>query len=447
MRKILLLALLLLPQLLQAQIEDRESLPLLELGRSWNYFRTNADGSLDVVSLKLERDTMIGKEKAYILSYCTPEKTITRFALQEPKSFHNAIVVSYDLNSGEKQGFYPSQLWAGMSSCDWCMYYPDASYTQVLPGMLREFDQTEANGIVRERCTFYEDTDAGMCKADIWINGIGSQKSGILIGDRLADVVGEDALQFVSLTKADGTELFRADDFELHLNTKPSYRKLAEDKKVWYCASFPSGTNRKIANHYQYFTDGDTLINGQDCYKLYGQNHYMSGKVEYLCGIYEKDRQVWFIEKDSETPRLLYDFSMDYDDMMELSFEKIEGKGGTIIKNGDEYFVRDQQLWHAHLFGKMVSIEGVGSTRGLLTPLMAGVTGGEWRLLLCTVDGEMLYDAHMLDRDEVLSLSYPDTHEIKSITKNTYDLSGRRVKYGELHKGVYIQGGKKFVVK
>ena len=451
MKKFVLSIFILLPQLLVAQIEDRESLPLLELGRSWNYVRTNADGTTDAVSLKLERDTMIGIEKAFFLTYCTPEKTVTRYALQEPKFFQNAIVVSYDLESGEKEGFYPSQLWAGMSSCDWNMYYPDDTYSQALPGMLREFDQTETDGIVRERCTFYEDSDTGLRMTDVWINGIGSQKTGILIGDRYADVVGEDNLRFVSLTNADGTELYSADDFEQHLNAKPPYRQLAEDKKVWYCASFPSGTNRKIANHYQYFTDGDTLINGQDCYKLYGQNHYMSGKVEYLCGIYEKDRQVWFIEKGSETPRLLYDFSMDYGDSMELSFENIEGRGGTMTKQGDEYFVHDQQLWHAHLYGKGPSVEGVGSTHGLLTPLQVGVTGGEWKLLLCTVNGEVLYDSHLLDRDEVLSVSSPETPVKKGISKNVYDLSGRRVSVSSvssvLPKGVYIQNGKKVVVR
>ena len=52
MKKVLLFAMLLLPQLLVAQMNEGDALPMLEAGRSWNYVRTHADGTTDKVSLE-----------------------------------------------------------------------------------------------------------------------------------------------------------------------------------------------------------------------------------------------------------------------------------------------------------------------------------------------------------------------------------------------------------
>ena len=71
MKKVLLFALLLLPQLLVAQENEGDALPMLEAGRSWNYVRTNADGTTDEVSLKLTDAVTIGNETAYAQGqYC-----------------------------------------------------------------------------------------------------------------------------------------------------------------------------------------------------------------------------------------------------------------------------------------------------------------------------------------------------------------------------------------
>ena len=49
MKKVLLFAMLLLPQLLVAQMNEGDALPMIEAGRSWNYVRTHADGTTDKV--------------------------------------------------------------------------------------------------------------------------------------------------------------------------------------------------------------------------------------------------------------------------------------------------------------------------------------------------------------------------------------------------------------
>ena len=449
MNKVLLFAMLLLPQLLAAQENEGDALPMLETGRSWNYVRTNADGTTDEVSLKLTDAVTIGNETAYKLAYCTPEDTIVRYALAQPDFYMKQLVFSYDLeNAQAKQGFLPFMLGWGASTFNW-NFGGGTIYEQHLPGKLRVMDEIAVDDSKYKRYTFHDDTEE---PADVWMEGVGSMKTGILVGERYQDVVGDDVLSFKSVTDASGNVLFAANDSSNPSASQTDYRPLVEDKKVWYCAEFNSAGT--AGWQFQYFTDGDTIVGGQQCLRLYGQNHYRSGITEYLCALYEKDRQVWFAEAGSEEFRLLYDFSMSYDETMTLTFENIRGRSGTMTKRGDNYYIHDGQAWHAHIFNGPCILEGVGSDRGLLMPLLVNITGGYYSLLLCTVDSRVIYDSHEMDRKEVMSvlLKKSDVHHVN--TSAVYDLSGHRVSVSSassvssvLPKGVYIQGGKKYVIK
>ena len=60
-------------------------------------------------------------------------------------------------------------------------------------------------------------------------------------------------------------------------------------------------------------------------------------------------------------------------------------------------------------------------------------------------NGEVIYGISSADADMLVTNIKPQ--KIGLSDSSLYDLSGRRVKNGELNKGVYIQNGKKFVVK
>ena len=96
---------------------------------------------------------------------------------------------------------------------------------------------------------------------------------------------------------------------------------------------------------------------------------------------------------------------MSYDETMTLTFENIRGRSGTMTKRGDNYYIHDGLAWHAHIFTGPCILEGVGSDRGLLMPLLVNITGGYYSLLLCTVDGKVIYDSHEMNREDILPVT------------------------------------------
>ena len=454
----LYLIMLLLPQLLQAQIENRESLPLLELGRSWNYVRTNADGTTDDVSLqivKIENDEDIYPHRHYYkLAYCTPEDTIARFMLRQCPD--EDCVLGYDLEDNmREEGFLPYGLQIGDSSYVWTLRRDGSNIIsrQQLPGVLRMKDLVSVDGCECERLYFYSEGSDEPC--DVWIHGVGSQKSGILPNDRKAEIVGEDSLTFVSCTDADNHLVFSSTDFSSQRIGSYEYHPLLEQGKVWYCVNLksdaPYSGNLKEENinwYFQYFIDGDTLIDGKNCYKVFGSNHYLSHTTEYLCAMYEEEGRVWIYESGSADVRLLYDFTAEVGDQLFISFERIKGPHRTTTKIGDQYLPLFDHSRHCHVYDKMYLYEGIGPETGLLIPTINSLTGALYQLLLCTVGGEVIFDSGRLKQEVITSVKATGKMPAETDGHN-YDLSGRRMSPSKtvIPKGVYIQGGKKFVIK
>lgn len=76
-----------------------------------------------------------------------------------------------------------------------------------------------------------------------------------------------------------------------------------------------------------------------------------------------------------------------------------------MTKRGDNYYTHDGHSWHAHIFNGPCILEGVGADRGLLMPLLVNITGGYYSLLLCTVDGKVIYDSHEMNREDILPVT------------------------------------------
>ena len=96
-------------------------------------------------------------------------------------------------------------------------------------------------------------------------------------------------------------------------------------------------------------------------------------------------------------------------------------------------------------------VEGLGSLRGLLFPILGNRTGAIYRLMLCTVNEEVKFDAHILPKEDILDVDLPKQYK-PTCNAAIYDLSGRIIENRKsvnrkLPKGVYIQNGRKFVVK
>ncbi len=169
---------------------------------------------------------------------------------------------------------------------------------------------------------------------------------------------------------------------------------------------------------------------------------------------YETEMTDVYLEENGDIEVLLYDFTLDVG-------HRYPCKNDVTVATVEEMTTRDGIVRRMlHLSNGLILIEGIGCINSWgeifgyqnFDPA-ANANGSVYNSVLSrfSLDEIIIY----CKGDETLSLSSPKTHEIKSITKNIYDLSGRRVANSsefqgssfKLPKGVYIQGGKKFVVK
>ena len=446
-KKRILLALLFLPQLLCAQSQYSVISP----GYSWNYERSNADGTTDEVSLKLADEGEDGLRIVYV----TPmAETVTPYVVRHQSSEY----VAYNMSSGEEYALLGDFPDLGSSGVYWTLLRDGqwADHWQELSGTARVYDCISSHGLIRSRCFLY--ADGSEDAADVIVSGVGSLRGGLLVGGVPPDMTGGDQLRFKSLTDATGMVLFTTDDFSAERLGDFAYRPLLEEGKTWYCASFRSDEMKYDAAgvqwYFQFFISGDTLVDGRECMKLYANNYRQSGGTEYVAAAYEDGGRVYLFAEGSREAQLLYDFTAGYGDRVEVSLAaNLYAPSGTLQKTGDYYAYVDGKSARWHYFNSAVWLEGVGSESGLLYVSSFGHIGANYKLLLCTVGDEVIYDANYIRRDVVTSVGQP--HDKSLITSGTvYDLQGRKVSSQpvsnadlQLPRSIYIQNGRKFVVK
>ena len=171
---------------------------------------------------------------------------------------------------------------------------------------------------------------------DIWVEGVGSESSGIEDQIPLHELSpippGEydyDFTRFVSCYE-DGECIFTADDFNIQPTPKPdinmAYRSFVEDGKVWKVGTI-SGNPVQIVDYY-YF-DGDTIIDGKTCKQMMCQRYVSPDYPDYdflsqkpslskVGAWYEEDKKVYFYDEDKQSMRMMYDFSLGDNESLQL---------------------------------------------------------------------------------------------------------------------------------
>ena len=252
-----------------------------------------------------------------------------------------------------------------------------------------------------------------------------------------------------------------------------NYRPFAQDGKRW---SVQVGLI--MENDYGNRIEGDTVINGESWKKVYNYVGFPDFGMTYYVALRDVGQKVYAIAKGSTRPRLLYDFSLKEGNTVRCGMEGnafccLLDKGeqpDTLlgfpfvsylkVERIDTITYREQAYrrftltfldsYHEPLrngeeavFGNVVWIEGVGSGAGPFSPWVPLPTEG------------CIYQGCELNKEYLCTDFYgsPEPagiglirHKGKS-SDATYDFLGKGIKNGQLPKGVYIQNGKKFVIK
>ena len=240
-------------------------------------------------------------------------------------------------------------------------------------------------------------------------------------------------------------QLLQAQEFES--------RPVSENHKRWV---------HLLQGYYktEYFTEGDTVIGGKQCYQLY-EKESRGESVDFLVyygAIFDEGKKTFFISPNSKEPKLLLDFNVIKGDSLMIMDKELWVEKDTVIQSCSRLY---RHLLIHNLTNERADtldlifgithvnpgywIEGIGSTASPYFNSPAyWYAEQHYRLVECYVDDELIYRRPGYEpQDDAIRVSV-SSNEKKS---TLYDLSGRRVNNGELHKGVYIQNGKKFVVK
>ena len=184
-------------------------------------------------------------------------------------------------------------------------------------------------------------------------------------------------------------------------NTEPdiniAYRPFVEDGKVWKVGDITSGNPTQCVEHF-YF-DGDTIIGGRTCKQMMCQQyvspdfHSQRPSLDYVGAWYEEDKKVYFCDATSNQFKLMYDFSNDGNDTLQINNDLyVIGPRQTGDISGFKGAYRKVWQW---LDGESIYsvpwLEGVGGTDRPTTNVYSGYVDPLWALMSCTVDDEVIY--------------------------------------------------------
>ena len=255
--------------------------------------------------------------------------------------------------------------------------------------------------------------------------------------------------------------------------SQDGYQPFVEEGKVW---EKQVGLTRE--NTFDNYIEGDTLINGEIWKKVYNHGEFgLGGGNIYYLALREEGKKVYAIAKGSKKPRLLYDFDLKVGDELKCG---VEGNAFGCLRDRSEKpdtllgfllrkslkvrsidtihvsgsHTRENYLRRFHLdlldaFGvpetdrEVVWVEGVGAVAYPFQPWEPmPVSEYDNILFRCSVDRQTVFS--FLKEFGTTSVS---GHQYQaSGSSGFYNLQGRSLS-GQPQKGIYIQNGKKKLIK
>ena len=274
----------------------------------------------------------------------------------------------------------------------------------------------------------------------------------VLNFDGIGSVDGRDPFQYqlwglsrIKMCYEDGTCIFFGGDWDFDYTVEPTYHSLLKHRRCWEYSDPKEETTKKVC------VLGDTLFINEK-YLDYGwlyrkvyhadKSVYGDTLLHYYGAMREEGTKVYLVPdgKTVSERQLLFDFGLKIGDQAEVLGSTVKlAETDSIVSEGRNY----RRLTLHQIKGRDTGrtchwIEGIGSDLGLLHPL--SWNSGDDIQLVVSDSGNTIY-AHL----KVSSVS--ETAQVQRAFKNeVFDLQGRRLQ-GKPEKGVYIQNGKKYVMK
>lgn len=249
------------------------------------------------------------------------------------------------------------------------------------------------------------------------------------------------------------------------------YKPFVEEGKVWTMKC--NNWDRPWASDYvfSYYLEGDTVIGGKECKKLYSFNAGNNNSTAYISALYEIDGKVYFIPANKEGSYVLYDFSVPLNETTSINeFLHPHDWPPFTMKNYERRPVNLMGTERNCLLVKSVKheggfntgwwIEGIGSVNGPLDTWSYGAHGKSTFLLECSVNGKVIYSnsdfstniksapydyEQFLYEDKVWTMGYRTSYDVlkNSETKLCGDTIIDGIHFKRKYEKEWLRGEKK----
>ena len=444
MKKIILFVLLLTATSVLAQSTYVENgyHTMLSEGKVWNYTYHSQDGD-QKMSIEVKGDTVIEGTKCRKLYLCLPDKRFLYGCYYEENNGISDVSAYMMLDIQKENGQLVMQpletaspcrlLYSFMSKGATITYgwFDSYHFDMMSRAVIRRSARYDINTvdipypIIPSRSELIRVDDDYFARAlmtdlqkrdtvETWVSGVGERCWGIM--EPIAGVGKDDGGEWVEFESCEenGCSLFTKAEFNLEA-LHQDYRPFVEDNKTWTCYGNPHG-----AGLYCYRLRGDTLVNNQNCLKLYSQNRYNNGKTLYEGALYEKDKRVYIYKPGASECSLLYDFSLkpgeevildqnsQYSHGIRALTDVYELHAGQLIRimafyETDRYL--NEETHYFRFLGDWIEGVGPGYMLDILEEAYFNVIGdGYGRCIIdCSVNGQSIYREK--DYDFYMSLS------------------------------------------
>ncbi len=246
---------------------------------------------------------------------------------------------------------------------------------------------------------------------------------------------------------------------------RESYVPFVEEGKIWYCGYTHTGSIASTPEDPSgrgidciFTMCGDSLINDKIYKKVYCQfkKYYNDEEQHYYCAVREENYCVYIIEEETMEEKLIYDFSrpeeiltLTYND---LTYGRSRAQRRRLLPGQFYYLVctfNGTELNYSR--GSSYWVDGVGAYlenpfafESLYIFYDEPKLGEHVEVRSCMKDGEYIFIDDWMSKPGPTSIqeALKEDHEDTPI----FDLQGRRLN-DKPNKGVYIQNGKKLVIK
>ena len=269
---------------------------------------------------------------------------------------------------------------------------------------------------------------------DVWIEGIGSVTLGI-------------RSMYNHVAAGAVPKLYKCTDGDavIYQSTLPpgEYHPLVvRGGKKW---TYHHDTFENVYDYY-YILEGDTVIAGKNCLKMYSENKDNQVEIRYEGALYEEPYEevgkVYCFYPEENEATVLYDFDCQVGDTLTIGNVNLVTQAidsvsvvGMSRKRYDFQAQMQEENDEPFVIGIVSWIEGIGSTKDFFN--MIPFDGNYNSLVACEVNGVRIYHQSPMAIQSVRSYK-PNTNGA------IYDLQGRRLKAKPSH-GIYIQNGKKYI--